>query len=91
MPDETAPCVRALEAEGAIVVATTTCDEFAWGVGGQNLALGRHRQPAPPGRITGGRARGNAAALAVGMGALALGTDTGGSVRPPAAGCGVAA
>jgi aspartyl-tRNA(Asn)/glutamyl-tRNA(Gln) amidotransferase subunit A len=86
---DTAPCVRALEAEGAIVVATTTCDEFAWGVGGQNPHWGDTGNPHRPGRITGGSSSGNAAALAVGMGALALGTDTGGSVRLPAAGCGV--
>ena len=85
--DATAPCVRALEAEGAIVVATTTCDEFAWGVGGQNAHWGDTGNPAHPGRITGGSSSGNAAALAAGMGALALGTDTGGSVRLPAAGC----
>jgi aspartyl-tRNA(Asn)/glutamyl-tRNA(Gln) amidotransferase subunit A len=84
---DTAPCVRALEAEGAIVVATTTCDEFAWGVGGQNAHWGDTGNPAYPGRITGGSSSGNAAALAAGMGALALGTDTGGSVRLPAAGC----
>ena len=86
---ETAPCVRALVAEGAIVVATTTCDEFAWGVGGQNAHWGDTGNPHRPGRITGGSSSGNGAALAVGMGALALGTDTGGSVRLPAAGCGV--
>jgi aspartyl-tRNA(Asn)/glutamyl-tRNA(Gln) amidotransferase subunit A len=85
----TAPSVRALEAEGAIVVATTTCDEFAWGVAGQNAHWGDTQNPHRPGRITGGSSSGNAAALAVGMGALALGTDTGGSVRVPAAGCGV--
>jgi len=85
----TAPCVRALEAEGAIVVATTTCDEFAWGVGGQNPHWGDTGNPHRPGRIAGGSSSGNAAALAVGMGALAVGTDTGGSVRIPAAACGV--
>jgi aspartyl-tRNA(Asn)/glutamyl-tRNA(Gln) amidotransferase subunit A len=85
----TAPSVLALEAEGAIVVAKTKCDEFAWGVGGQNAHWGDTGNPHRPGRITGGSSSGNAAALAVGMGALALGTDTGGSVRLPAAGCGV--
>jgi aspartyl-tRNA(Asn)/glutamyl-tRNA(Gln) amidotransferase subunit A len=89
VPTETAPCVRALEAEGAIVVATTTCDEFAWGVAGQNPHWGDTRNPHRPGRVTGGSSSGNGAALAVGMGALAVGTDTGGSVRLPAAGCGV--
>ena len=87
--ETTAPCVRALEAEGAIIVATTLCDEFAWGVGGQNPHLGNTQNPSVPGRITGGSSSGNAAGLAVGMGALAVGTDTGGSVRLPAAGCGV--
>lgn len=86
---ETAPCVRALEAEGAIVVAKTNLDEFAWGVGGHNAHYGPVQNPLHPGRITGGSSSGNAAGLAVGMGALALGTDTGGSVRLPAAGCGV--
>jgi aspartyl-tRNA(Asn)/glutamyl-tRNA(Gln) amidotransferase subunit A len=81
--------VRALEAEGAIVVATTGCDEFAWGVSGQNAHWGDTQNPHRPGRVTGGSSSGNAAALAVGMGALALGTDTGGSVRVPAAACGV--
>jgi Asp-tRNA(Asn)/Glu-tRNA(Gln) amidotransferase A subunit family amidase len=85
--DESAPVVRALEAEGAIVVATTTCDEFAWGVGGQNTHWGDTGNPVHPGHVTGGSSSGNAAALATGMGALALGTDTGGSVRLPAAGC----
>ena len=87
--ETTAPSVRALEAEGAIVVATTTCDEFAWGVSGQNTHWGDTQNPLRPGRVTGGSSSGNAAALAVGMGALALGTDTGGSVRVPAAACGV--
>ncbi len=86
---ETAPCVRALEAEGAIVVAKTNLDEFAWGVGGHNAHYGPVQNPLHPGRITGGSSSGNAAGLATGMGALALGTDTGGSVRLPAAGCGV--
>jgi aspartyl-tRNA(Asn)/glutamyl-tRNA(Gln) amidotransferase subunit A len=87
--ETTAPSVRALEAEGAIVVAKTLCDEFAWGVGGQNPHWGDTQNPRHPGRITGGSSSGNGAALAAGMGALALGTDTGGSVRLPAAGCGV--
>jgi aspartyl-tRNA(Asn)/glutamyl-tRNA(Gln) amidotransferase subunit A len=85
----TAPCVRALEAEGAIVIAKTNCDEFAWGVCGQNVHWGDTQNPLHPGRIASGSSSGNAAALAVGIGALALGTDTGGSVRLPAAACGV--
>lgn len=87
--ETTAPCVRALEAEGAIVIAKTNLDEFAWGVGGQNVHWGDTQNPLHPGRIAGGSSAGNAAALAAGIGALALGTDTGGSVRLPAAACGV--
>jgi aspartyl-tRNA(Asn)/glutamyl-tRNA(Gln) amidotransferase subunit A len=87
--ETTAPCVSALEAEGAIVIAKTNLDEFAWGVGGQNVHWGDTQNPLHPGRIAGGSSSGNAAALAAGIGALALGTDTGGSVRLPAAACGV--
>ncbi|HYM59028.1 MAG TPA: amidase [Solirubrobacteraceae bacterium] len=87
--ETSAPCVRALEAEGAIVIAKTNCDEFAWGVCGQNVHWGDTQNPRHPGRIASGSSSGNAAALAVGIGALALGTDTGGSVRLPAAACGV--
>jgi aspartyl-tRNA(Asn)/glutamyl-tRNA(Gln) amidotransferase subunit A len=87
IPEATAPAVQALEAAGAIVVAKTNCDEFAWGVTGQNLIYGDARNPALPGRITGGSSSGNAAALAAGIAPLALGTDTGGSVRMPAGCC----
>jgi aspartyl-tRNA(Asn)/glutamyl-tRNA(Gln) amidotransferase subunit A len=87
--ETTALCVSALEAEGAIVIAKTNLDEFAWGVGGQNVHWGDTQNPRHPGRIAGGSSSGNASALAAGMGALALGTDTGGSVRLPAAACGV--
>ncbi|MDX6511033.1 MAG: hypothetical protein QOE36_537 [Gaiellaceae bacterium] len=87
VPDRTAPVVEALEREGAIVVAKTNADEFAWGVCGQNEHWGDMGNPAHPGRITGGSSGGNASALAAGLAPLALGTDTGGSVRMPAAGC----
>lgn len=89
VPDRTAPCVAALEAEGAIVVAKANADEFAWGVAGQNEHYGDIANPLHPGRIAGGSSAGNAAALAAGLVPLALGTDTGGSVRMPAAACGV--
>lgn len=87
VPDTTAPTVRALEAAGAIVIAKTNCDEFAWGVTGENAFYGDVRNPRAPGRITGGSSSGNAAALAAGVAPLAVGTDTGGSVRMPAACC----
>jgi aspartyl-tRNA(Asn)/glutamyl-tRNA(Gln) amidotransferase subunit A len=82
-----APTVTALEAAGAIVIAKTNCDEFAWGVTGQNAFYGDTRNPVLPGCVTGGSSSGNAAALAAGIAPLALGTDTGGSVRMPAGCC----
>ncbi|MBV9798110.1 MAG: amidase [Solirubrobacterales bacterium] len=89
VPAESAPAVRALEDAGAIVIGKTNCDEFAWGVTGQNTHYGDARNPKFPGRITGGSSSGNAAALAAGIAPLALGTDTGGSVRMPAGCCDV--
>ncbi len=89
VPDRSAPAVAALEAEGAIVVAKTNADEFAWGATGQNPVFGDVVNPRRPGRIAGGSSGGNAAVLAAGLVPLALGTDTGGSVRMPAAACGV--
>jgi Asp-tRNA(Asn)/Glu-tRNA(Gln) amidotransferase A subunit family amidase len=89
VPRHTAPAVAALEAEGAIVVAKSNADEFAWGVTGQNVHFGDVVNPRRPDRITGGSSAGNAAALAASLVPLALGTDTGGSVRMPAGACGV--
>ena len=89
VPARTAPTVARLEAEGAIVVAKTNADEFAWGVTGQNVHWGDTQNPRLPGRIAGGSSSGNAAALAAAIAPIALGTDTGGSVRMPAACCGV--
>ncbi len=87
VPASSASAVRALEAAGAIMVGKTNCDEFAWGVTGQNPFYGDARNPTLPGRITGGSSSGNAAALAAGLAPLALGTDTGGSARMPAGCC----
>jgi Asp-tRNA(Asn)/Glu-tRNA(Gln) amidotransferase A subunit family amidase len=89
VPDRSAPAVTALEAQGAIVVGKANLDEFAWGVCGQNTFYGDTVNPTAPDRVTGGSSSGNAAALAAGMVPLALGTDTGGSIRLPAACCGV--
>jgi Asp-tRNA(Asn)/Glu-tRNA(Gln) amidotransferase A subunit family amidase len=89
VPERTAPSVAALEAEGAIVVAKANADEFAWGTCGQNTFFGDPVNPTAPDRIAGGSSSGNAVALAAGMVPLALGTDTGGSLRMPAAACGV--
>jgi Asp-tRNA(Asn)/Glu-tRNA(Gln) amidotransferase A subunit family amidase len=87
VPHSTAPVVHALEAAGAIVIGKTNCDEFAWGVTGQNEFYGDVRNPSHPGRITGGSSSGNAAALAADLVPLAIGSDTGGSVRMPAGCC----
>lgn len=87
VPEQTAPAVAALEREGAIVVAKTNADEFAWGVAGENEHWGDVANPVHEGRIAGGSSAGNAALLAAGVAPLALGTDTGGSVRMPAACC----
>jgi aspartyl-tRNA(Asn)/glutamyl-tRNA(Gln) amidotransferase subunit A len=89
VPARSAPSVSALEAEGAIVVGKANADEFAWGVCGQNSFYGDTVNPIAPDRVAGGSSSGNAAALAAGIVPLALGTDTGGSVRLPAACCGV--
>jgi aspartyl-tRNA(Asn)/glutamyl-tRNA(Gln) amidotransferase subunit A len=87
VPRASARAVLALEAAGAITIGKTNGDEFAWGVTGQNAIYGDVRNPKRRGRITGGSSSGNAAALAAGIAPLALGSDTGGSVRMPAACC----
>jgi aspartyl-tRNA(Asn)/glutamyl-tRNA(Gln) amidotransferase subunit A len=89
VPIATAPAVAVLEAQGAIVVGKASCDEVAWGVTGHNAHFGDVVNPLAPDRITGGSSAGNGAALAAGLVPLALGTDTGGSVRLPAGCCGV--
>jgi aspartyl-tRNA(Asn)/glutamyl-tRNA(Gln) amidotransferase subunit A len=89
VPATSAPSVTALEAAGAIVVAKANADEFAWGVTGQNAHWGDVHNPCRPGRVAGGSSSGNAAALAAELVPLALGTDTGGSVRIPAGCCSV--
>jgi len=84
-----APVVARLRAAGAVVVAKTHTHEFAYGATGDVAAEGPARNPHDPTRITGGSSSGSAAVVAAGHVPLALGTDTGGSVRTPAAHCGV--
>jgi aspartyl-tRNA(Asn)/glutamyl-tRNA(Gln) amidotransferase subunit A len=87
VPERNAVAVqRALDA-GAVLVGKTNLAEFAWGVLGQNDWYGTCRNPARPGLTTGGSSSGSAAALAAGLCDLALGTDTGCSIRLPAAAC----
>ena len=89
VPRRTATAVARLEAAGAIVVGKTNMHEFAWGVTSQNPHWGTVANPARPGRVAGGSSGGTAAALADHQATIGLGTDTGGSIRIPAACCGV--
>jgi aspartyl-tRNA(Asn)/glutamyl-tRNA(Gln) amidotransferase subunit A len=84
-----APAVSRLCAAGAVVVAKLHTHEFAYGPTGDIAATGPARNPHDPSRITGGSSSGPGAAIAAGLVPLALGTDTGASVRTPAALCGV--
>ena len=89
VPDADAEVVSRLTAAGAQVVAKLNLSEFAVGLTGLNSSAGPCRNPWDPDRIPGGSSSGSAAAVAAGLVDLALGTDTGGSVRVPAAACGV--
>ncbi|MBM3852036.1 MAG: amidase [Verrucomicrobia bacterium] len=80
---------RALHATGAVFAGKTHVHEFAYGITGENPHYGDCEHPRFPGRTTGGSSSGSAAAVAAGLVPFALGTDTGGSVRVPAAWCGL--
>ena len=84
-----AECVRRLRSAGAIVVGKTNLHEFAFGGSGVVSAYGAVPNPLDRTRVSGGSSSGSAAAVAAGMCFGALGTDTAGSVRLPAACCGV--
>ena len=89
VPSRTAEAVRRLEAAGYANVGKTNLHEFAYGTTSENEHFGAVPNPAAPGRIAGGSSGGSAAALVLGLADAALGTDSGGSVRIPAACCGV--
>ena len=89
VPGRDAAAVAALRAAGAVLVGKAQMHEFAWGITSINDATGSSHNPWDPSRVPGGSSGGSAVALAARMVPLALGSDTGGSIRIPAGFCGV--
>lgn len=88
-PDEDADAVRLLESNGAVLVGKTSMDQLAWGMKGESPGFPTTHNPVDPTRMPGGSSGGSAVAVASGLVPIALGTDAGGSVRLPAAWCGI--
>jgi aspartyl-tRNA(Asn)/glutamyl-tRNA(Gln) amidotransferase subunit A len=88
VPEKDAETVRRVRDAGAILVGKTQTHEFAWGITSVNELMGTSHNPWAPDRISGGSSGGSAVALAAGFVPLALGSDTGGSIRVPSSFCG---
>jgi aspartyl-tRNA(Asn)/glutamyl-tRNA(Gln) amidotransferase subunit A len=89
VPDRSATVARKLEDAGSVLIGKTNTHEFAYGPTGDRSFFGPTRNPHDTGRITGGSSGGSGAAVAAGLCYGALGSDTGGSIRIPAALCGI--